>query len=85
MIEGNHLAWTISVQSTELTRREAVRYAGAVKKKAQDARIEIRCRADEKQTLQDAADRDHRPLSTWLLVVGLEKAKKDGGGPEPAA
>ncbi len=45
-------------------------------KRRQDARIEIRCRADEKAELEWAAGEDDRPLSNWLLHLGLKEAKR---------
>jgi len=45
-------------------------------KQAQDARIEMRCFQDEKDELQRAVDLERRPLSAWLLLVGLREAKK---------
>lgn len=45
-------------------------------KRAQDARIEIRCHADEKVELEWAAAEDNRPLSNWLLTLGLKEAQR---------
>ena len=45
-------------------------------KRRQDARIEIRCRAEEKVELEWAADEERRPLSAWLIYLGLKEAKR---------
>ncbi len=45
-------------------------------KRAQDARIEIRCHSEQKAELLRAAEGEARPLSNWLLYLGLREVKK---------
>ena len=45
-------------------------------KRAQDARIEIRCFGEQKADLEWAAAEENRPLSNWLLNLGLKEAEK---------
>lgn len=44
--------------------------------------IRLRCTADQKDLLTEAATKSGLGLSGWLLMVGLRAAKADGGGAE---
>jgi len=45
-------------------------------RRKQDDRLQIRCHAEEKETLQKAADIERRSLSNFVLAAALDHARK---------
>ena len=52
-------------------------YIGSMKEaRIQDERLQVRCTAEEKETLKAAAHLDNRNLSNFVVTAALEAARK---------
>ncbi len=54
-------------------------------KRQQDTRLQIRCKAEERELMQRAADADERSLSRWIVRAAVKAARDQLGEKESPA